>query len=82
MTAPLMTAEEFAATHARIRAELVRGVVVPYEPSWAVCGKICARVVTIIGNQVDGIQDGPDGVDPLGIKGRNGFPDSTPVAVP
>ena len=31
------------------------------------------------GNQINGIQDGPDGVDPLGVKDRNTHTDSTPT---
>jgi Uma2 family endonuclease len=49
----LMTADEFTATHAQIRAELVKGIVKGYPMPGFKHGKVCLTIGRLIGNHVE-----------------------------
>jgi Uma2 family endonuclease len=49
----LMTADEFAATHTQIRAELVKGVVKGYPMPGTKHGKICMKIGALIYHHVE-----------------------------
>lgn len=51
--AALLTAEEFAARHAHVHAELVKGVLQEYPVPMPKHGKLCLTIGRLIGNHVD-----------------------------